>query len=244
MKNPHPTPSPANSAPNDPSADRPAQCACCAEDAALAARQSRVLEELVEIGMRMARNTEKQAAVPLEPGVAPRDFALMFSRIARAVRMTLAFEARLAADRRALAEKGAAARAAERAAQEQRAAEARARRLARQKDKAKHLIYGMIKAKRTSVGKESEQIEEMHERLEDFDDYAELGTLSFGAVLARICRDLGLTPDWRRWENESWAVEEARTNAPGSPYAADPTAERKPAGSGTRRVVTEVTGPP
>ncbi len=40
-----------------------------------------------------------------------------------------------------------------------------------------------------------------------------------GAVIALICKDLGATPDWERWAGEDWALEEARTRAPGSPYA-------------------------
>ena len=42
---------------------------------------------------------------------------------------------------------------------------------------------------------------------------------SVGALLAQLCKDFGLTPDWSAWADQDWAVEEARTNAPGSPYA-------------------------
>jgi hypothetical protein len=53
----------------------------------------------------------------------------------------------------------------------------------------------------------------MHERLKDFDDYADFGNRSFGEIIARICRDLGIEPDWEKWQNEGWALEEARTLA-------------------------------
>jgi hypothetical protein len=42
--------------------------------------------------------------------------------------------------------------------------------------------------------------------------------LPIGASVARLCAELGLTPDWSLWEDEDWAIEEAETDAPGSPY--------------------------
>jgi len=30
--------------------------------------------------------------------------------------------------------------------------------------------------------------------------------------------DLGIRPDWQRWEREDWALEEARTRVQSSPY--------------------------
>ncbi|MGZ6039172.1 MAG: hypothetical protein ACXWKR_10910, partial [Phenylobacterium sp.] len=29
-----------------------------------------------------------------------------------------------------------------------------------------------------------------------------------GELVARICRDLGVTPDWSRFRDEDWAIEE------------------------------------
>ena len=40
-----------------------------------------------------------------------------------------------------------------------------------------------------------------------------------GAVIARLCEDYDLEPDWSLWAGEAWAIEEAATNAEGSPYA-------------------------
>jgi len=39
------------------------------------------------------------------------------------------------------------------------------------------------------------------------------------ALIARICRDLGLAVDWSLWEDEEWAVTEWRDAVRGSPYA-------------------------
>jgi hypothetical protein len=37
--------------------------------------------------------------------------------------------------------------------------------------------------------------------------------------MARLCDDLGLDPDWDQWAEETWAIEETRARAEGSPYA-------------------------
>ncbi|MGB8841121.1 MAG: hypothetical protein WCC64_08600, partial [Aliidongia sp.] len=39
-----------------------------------------------------------------------------------------------------------------------------------------------------------------------------------GALVAGICTDLYLDPDWHLWQHERWAVKEIRTQPPGSPY--------------------------
>jgi hypothetical protein len=60
-----------------------------------------------------------------------------------------------------------------------------------------------------------------------------------GEIIARFCRELGLDPDWTRWENEDWAVAEA--GRPGSPFYASgghrriPEPEPPPQSSGNGR---------
>ncbi|MEA2757117.1 MAG: hypothetical protein QOJ54_3406, partial [Aliidongia sp.] len=69
---------------------------------------------------------------------------------------------------------------------------------------------------------------------------------SIGEIIARICRDLGVTPDWARWVDADWARDEMATKPPGSPYATwppvRPVPARKPAASGARPAAA--TGPP
>ena len=62
------------------------------------------------------------------------------------------------------------------------------------------------------------RLDHLDERLLDEDEIVSFGTLPIGASIARICASLGLTPDWSLWEDEDWAIEEAETDAPGSPY--------------------------
>jgi hypothetical protein len=48
--------------------------------------------------------------------------------------------------------------------------------------------------------------------------YAGFADRPASAVIAQVCAELGLTPDWRLWAKEAWALEEADT-LPGSPFA-------------------------
>jgi hypothetical protein len=55
---------------------------------------------------------------------------------------------------------------------------------------------------------------------------ADFADRPIGELVARICRDLGVTPDWGLFEDDDWAIEEARTRPPGSPLAShDPTTD-------------------
>ena len=46
---------------------------------------------------------------------------------------------------------------------------------------------------------------------------------SVSEIIAIICADLGITPDWQAWSLEPWAIEERGTQVPGSPYNTHPT---------------------
>ena len=48
----------------------------------------------------------------------------------------------------------------------------------------------------------------------------EVVELPTGRMAARILRQLGVRPDWSRRKDEDWAVEEAQTQAEGSPFGA------------------------
>jgi len=70
-------------------------------EAGRAARRLALLAELAETGMDLARAVHRQATGEAQDGSPPADPALAFSRISRAVRLTLALEARIEADRAA-----------------------------------------------------------------------------------------------------------------------------------------------
>lgn len=60
---------------------------------------------------------------------------------------------------------------------------------------------------------------DLHERLDDYDDYSDLGRLPVGAVVENICRVMGLPFDPALWQDEPWAATEMAEKPEGSPYA-------------------------
>ena len=171
------------------------------EAAARTGRHLGMLAELAEIGMRLAREVERQAlageprrdALPDRAQVnnagannAGTDWGLVFARIARAVRQTVALEARLAADAQAQTAAEVAAEASRSAAEQK-----RARRI---KERVRVLAEEAIGAE--ADGHEAENLRlDLAERLDDPDIEAELGRRPIGVIFAAICRDLGITPD-------------------------------------------------
>ena len=166
-------------------------------------RHLRMLQELAEIGMDLARGVRAQALDPAA-GAAGGDFGLVFSRIARAVRQTLALEARIAQEQ--------AARDQQRLAEEtRRGRDAVLRRGLIRKNTVREAVEQAIMAEA-----EGEQRENL---LNDLDEgFGEEDELDFadrpiGEQVARICRDLDIEPDWSLWKDEDWAIEEAAANA-------------------------------
>jgi hypothetical protein len=241
------TPSTAASAPNDPAADRP-ESHVRPEDSAAAdiGWKLAMLRELAECGMDMARDVRNQAVAepapdqPAKAGGEREALALAFWRLSRAVRMTLALHTEMEENHRRQSEETAADRA-------RRAAEARDKHRAYQRDKVERVAGATLDTKAGKDWNERERLDdELRERLTDFDDYALCGQRSIGEIIVRICRDLGVTPDWARWVDADWARDEMATKPPGSPYAAwppvRPVPARKPAASGARPAAA--TGPP
>ena len=57
-------------------------------------------------------------------------------------------------------------------------------------------------------------LDDLDERLEDgcYDDA--LADAPIAELVARICDDLGVTPDWRIWDDEDWAIEHLKACTP------------------------------
>jgi hypothetical protein len=146
---------------------------------------------LGEIGLELARLVRRKAveqAAANPDGAVDESLGLVFARIARAVRQTFALEARLAEERRT-AEAASAARRVERRKTKVRTAVERVLDAEPEESDAENLFYDLT------------------ERLEtDYDD-ADITDRPIGELVARICRDLGVTPDWSLWQDEDWAIE-------------------------------------
>ena len=171
-------------------------------DAERAEWRARTLRQLVAIGMDMARMLQDQArdAQGSDPGVIGPDLSLRFHRISRSIRMSLALDAKLIAGFQAQMK------------------ERKAAVLTQRKALAKEAVSRQVDRDtpdRDLHRERSDRIE--REDLEDFSDKP------VSEIIAIICKDLGITPDWQAWSLEPWAIEERRTQVPGSPYNTHPT---------------------
>ena len=206
----------------DPSAD-------FASDAAIAARAARrieVVQRLTEMGIELAEALHRQGLARIEravedpeaPAVDGGAAELKFSRLTKAVRMCLALGARLDQDLLAQGPKAEAARVA-RLVEEGRERKVARRRAIQRKFQVQEIVEQAIVA--TVDQDDVEDFNDrLSERLDDDDDAeaADFANLPIGVMVARVCRDLGVTPYWNLWKDEAWAIEEAATLPPGSPY--------------------------
>jgi hypothetical protein len=168
---------------------------------ALIEGQMAMLTRLAQIGMTIAETCGREAAAAADAGpdaaepASPRDPGLTFARVARAVRMTIALQSRLAKDLAALD------RADEQAERTRRS---------RRRDSLSGLIEEaarfQIAARRRAgdtrwadedaIEDEIEQLSaEAYERLLDAED-DDFPDAAFHEAVAGIARDLGLSPDW------------------------------------------------
>ena len=215
-------------------------CACGGGEAmeARTFRRLRALEELADMGADLARLVLRQAHERAEAGEAPADITktgaidlgLVFARIARAVRQTWALHDRFDRERQARADECEAIRAARVTADIEKKASARANmslRGAISMTTVREAIETVLDARvDAETGEDDPVPDEIHdlyealdERLTDPKDKDDFADLPISQLIARVCKDLGMVPDWNLWAEEEWAVEEAEARMAGSPYA-------------------------
>ena len=211
---------------------------------AWARRHLCMLVDLGDMGMVLARNLVRRAAAETEAAEAGEaqdapagrgpviDPALSFTRISRAVRLTIALEARMRREIEAgvfgPANDDASARQ-----EEFMTPDGQIDYLAIQR-RMHPLIHGetdyetrraveeTIEASTRDPDEVKRLKAELKERLEEEDPediFFNRTHWPIGEAIALICQDLGLDPDWDRWENRPWARQEAERSPPGSPYA-------------------------
>lgn len=203
-----------------------------------AAQRLAMLQELSEIGMELARGLRTQALAAPEaqdeaptPKVTPGDPVLMFTRVARAVRQTLALEMRLSQPEPMPNP----------ARWREEALAGRERRKAQVREIARAVV-----AADGPAAERDRLFEAVDARLESdgaWDEDEDYSFLPLSALVASICAELGVDPDWSRWAGADWALDEARVGLRGSVFAAHdahPPDDDDPAGLGPPRS----TGPP
>jgi hypothetical protein len=151
-------------------------------------RQLAILGRLAEAGLEIAIVLEGQAKGG--DAVVEGDVAMAFNRVARAVRQTLMLQSRLIESLQA-----------------QQAA--RANRKAAVRASAARIVRSVIEDDRSNDAERSERLAaEAAERLER-EDFGDLLSRPFGEAVIKICKDLGLSPDWLTLAEDCHAAEAA-----------------------------------
>jgi hypothetical protein len=169
------------------------------EDRARLDRQRARLDRLADLGLEIAEGLAAQAK-GTGPQVVEGDVALAYDRVARAVRMAVMLESRLAADLRPSAEQASGAGPGAGPAEPAKARKDRVARIVRRVAEGQGGLDGF------QIGWAAR---EARERLEHDDIYGQVMSQPVSDLVADICRDLGLTPDWAQDEIGSGEVGEA-----------------------------------
>ena len=187
---------------------------------ALLERQLWVLGQLAEGGLEIARAIERQATGAGSDDAAPHTVdahvPMAYARVARAVRMTILLQSKLITDLQALEAKTAEA-----------AYTAKCRRaldrphiLREQKARIGRIVGRIAWAD----GREHAEIERLArhaaEMLDHDDHFGDILTRPVSELIALICQDLGLEPDWPQLAEEAWAMAEIAGGKVGGPLEA------------------------
>jgi len=186
--------------------DSPADDPADAPPRALRERQLERLDRLAEAGMEMIEALVAQAKGS-GPKVVDGDVGLAFSRVSRAVRMAVLLQEQLT-------ESG--------EDPEEIARQAEADRRKAHIGRAVRIVERVAK---DHCRKKPDMIAayayEARERLDDDDIYGLVASRPLGELVALICRDFGLEPNWDALAAEAWARDEIASGAKGSPFLED-----------------------
>lgn len=186
----------------------------------LAERRLRILGELTDIGMELARDVGRKSRAQADraeaiaasggepaPEATPAkefDAAEAFARISRAIRLTLTLEARTDETLRAL-RAGVEAKAETRRAETLHRAEAdEERRHVERKKTVERLVLEVAEHEIGDV-EEFDRIEEaLDDRLCNDMAYDDLPSLPLRETVQRLCEELELPADFSKWDGEGW----------------------------------------
>ena len=185
-----------STSPSDPAEDAPDPSVAEAE------RRLRLLKELTEIGMELARKLRDRAG---EEDAKGRDPADAFARLSRAIRLTLSLEAKTLEHLRDLKAGIVRAAAIERLMPGRSPIDEMFDRAQSQEIRAGALVGDVIEAEVEDGEARGDLYEALNERFEEDEAYWLLDQQPLRDIVERLCKDLCLTPDWSRWEGDDWA---------------------------------------
>ena len=175
-----------------------------------------MLRELAELGMQLTRVlVERAAAAPAKAEPEPRhNAAESFARVSRAVRLTLALEAKADQDLAAL-RNGAGVTTppddrdghddiAERVAWVRREKARLKGQPSAHRNKIRDNVWDVINREITDLLPSHEVLDALHERLTEGERYDAFVFRPLRESVEAICADLGLSPDWSRWTDDGF----------------------------------------
>ena len=178
---------------------------------ALLDRHLERLDQLIEAGMDMVQGLAAQAAGG--PTVVQGDIALAYSRVSRAVRMAILLQSRLVAEPGADAGGEPDTLVVSWMEPEGSISE----RTAARKERVEQIVEGVARFERDDDEAAERLGRETAERLERDDIYGDVLTRPVSELVADICRDLNLAPDWPRLARQPWAQREIAGGEAGAP---------------------------
>ena len=214
----------------------PASAAANDDSRPLLERQLDLLSRLAEVGVRIAEAIGAQAT----SGEAfdGQAVAMAYARVARAVRLTILLRTRLSDEgarqvRMRKIEADLAVQRQARAAAQAAAEDVQARQDQEDdvKFRARQIIRRVIKAEHDDIDRYERLDMEACERLDDEDLYGSVLARPMSDLVAGICKDLGLNPDWTSLFLEPWAQAELAGGEVGEalkPFAQPPPDEAEP----------------
>lgn len=135
------------------------------------------------------------------------DAAVMFAKFTRALRLTAALEMKTAEKLRALIDGVALDRETRReetARRDEAVADARHEAA---EEKVHDLVLKVIQAEARDSDDEGDLYQALRERLEEDEAYERLEDRPLREVVEQLCADLGIAPDWSRWEGDGWKAD-------------------------------------
>ncbi|MGZ6011372.1 MAG: hypothetical protein ACXWK0_06015 [Caulobacteraceae bacterium] len=189
--------------------DRPAWDGAAGEGCPSSGRHQQMLDRLAEAGLEIALAIERRVkdAGPAQPLAELNEAALAYARVARGVRMAILLQNELV-------------QGLEDAAEAARQAQAHGREA--HTERAVRIVHRVARDHcRKDPFTVSALTRHARERLDDDDIYGLAAGRPIGELVALICRDLGLQPDWDALAGEAWAQAEIAGGAEGSPFLQD-----------------------
>jgi len=193
--------------------------AICMELAEIVGHQATAQRDLQDVAQRAGVKEIIEETIVLE---VRSDFGAIISKIARAVRVTIMLEDKLMKERRLRLSGLEDLRETRRKAAEEEGKTADKRRMQIRRNTVDVAVRETIRLEQPDRESREPLFDALEELWEDekYDNLEAWDTWSIGETVAAFCKELGVKPDWDRWKDKDWAIEEAKANTPGSPYAA------------------------